>query len=63
MLRTNQNDQDANAQSKLFEVLCWATEALPDSENLWHAHLHHLLGTDQDDLAAETFKKVNFQTH
>ncbi|OXU21679.1 hypothetical protein TSAR_004042 [Trichomalopsis sarcophagae] len=58
MLNTNQVNQDNNAQSKLYEVLCWATEALPESESLWHARLHHLLSTDQEELANETFNKA-----
>lgn len=61
MLDINQTNQDNNAQSKLYEVLCWATEALPESESLWHAQLHYLLKTDQEDLATETFNKVKLQ--
>lgn len=59
MLNTNQVNQENNAQSKLYEVLCWATEALPESSSLWHARLHYLLSTDQEELADETFKKVS----
>lgn len=57
MLDADQPNQDL-AQSKLYEVLCWATEALPESENLWFARLDYLLKNDQEDLAVETFNKA-----
>jgi hypothetical protein len=57
MLNFNQTSQNI-VQSKLFEVLSWATEALPESESLWHAQLHYLLSTNQEDLATEIFNKV-----
>ena len=58
MLNVNPLNQDSNVQQKLNEVLCWATEALPESESLWYARLQYLLGTDQEELATEIFNKV-----
>ena len=58
MLNTDQIHMDSKAKDKLFEVLCWATEALPNSENLWQAKLNFLFSTNQENLATKTFNKV-----
>lgn len=57
MLDADQPNQEP-AQSKLYEVLCLATEALPESESLWFARLDYLLKNDQEDLANEVFNKA-----
>ncbi|XP_011495959.1 PREDICTED: U3 small nucleolar RNA-associated protein 6 homolog isoform X2 [Ceratosolen solmsi marchali] len=58
MLNFDKNNQNSNTQGKLFEILNWATEALPESESLWHAQLHYLLSTNQEELATEIFNKA-----
>lgn len=62
MLNVNEFDKDDEKNIRLYEVLCWANEALPQSESLWQAKLQYLLNTDQEQLAEETFKKVTIFT-
>ncbi|XP_033211586.1 U3 small nucleolar RNA-associated protein 6 homolog [Belonocnema kinseyi] len=49
----NTDGKDEVSQKKLAEVLRWATEALPNSEKLWHSRFSYHLRTDPDDSASE----------
>ncbi|XP_034936563.1 U3 small nucleolar RNA-associated protein 6 homolog [Chelonus insularis] len=54
-----ENDKkDENSQSKRYEVLCNATEALPNSIKLWCAKLKYLFNSDQEELAFSEFNKA-----
>ncbi|XP_012284127.1 U3 small nucleolar RNA-associated protein 6 homolog [Orussus abietinus] len=54
----NNDQKDENSQKKLHEVLCWATEAIPDSVSLWHMRLKHYFATDQEDSASAAFTEA-----
>lgn len=51
---------DENVRKKLDEVLRGATDALPNSVNIWHARLSHLLQCSLEKKAYAMFPKVNF---
>lgn len=59
----NAGTNDKNVENTLYEVHCWATDALPESENLWRSRLYFLYKTNQNDLAVETFNKVRIFFH
>lgn len=52
----NSESDDAIVQSKIIELLKWATEALPDSATLWNERLKYLLSIDHAE-AVEVFEK------
>ncbi|XP_033211584.1 U3 small nucleolar RNA-associated protein 6 homolog [Belonocnema kinseyi] len=54
----NSDKKDDASQKKLAEVLCHATEALPNSEKLWHSRLKYLLATDTEDSVDEIFAQA-----
>ncbi|XP_015518125.1 U3 small nucleolar RNA-associated protein 6 homolog [Neodiprion lecontei] len=56
MLSTNKKDE--NDQKRLYEVLCWATDALPKSVDLWQARLRYHLAFGQEDSATAAFVKA-----
>lgn len=53
------NKKDESAQKRLYEVLCWATDALPKSVDLWQARLRYHLAFGQEDSATAAFAKVD----
>ncbi|XP_015589192.1 U3 small nucleolar RNA-associated protein 6 homolog [Cephus cinctus] len=54
----NNEKKDENTQKKLLEVLTWATEALPNSVNLWQARLRYHVILGEDDNVATVFAKA-----
>lgn len=51
-------EHDEGVRKKLDEVLCGATDALPNSVGIWHARLNHLLQWGQEKEAYAIFPKV-----
>ncbi|EZA47219.1 U3 small nucleolar RNA-associated protein 6-like protein [Ooceraea biroi] len=51
-------DRDESAQKKLDEVLCGATDTIPDSVKLWHARINHLLESGKEEAADSVLSKV-----
>lgn len=58
----NVNKDDEGAQKKLNQILCEATDAVPNSASLWHMRIRHLLVSGQEEEAATLYPKVN-RTH
>ena len=54
----NADKKDEASQQKLAEVLCWATEALPNSEKLWCSRLKYLLKTNIDESGTKILEQV-----
>ncbi|XP_076248353.1 U3 small nucleolar RNA-associated protein 6 homolog [Calliopsis andreniformis] len=54
----NVEKKDESSEKKLKEVLCMATEAVPNSVSLWHARLKYLLVLGQEEEAEIVFSKV-----
>ncbi|XP_012267956.2 U3 small nucleolar RNA-associated protein 6 homolog [Athalia rosae] len=52
------NKKDDNSQKRLYEVLCWATDALPKSVDLWQARLRYHLAAGQEENATDAFTKA-----
>lgn len=59
MLSTDKKDD--NTQSKLVQVLGWATESFPNNEKLWHLRLNYHLTTNDDELSNGLFKQATEQ--
>lgn len=57
MLSNDSKNNESNT-IKLNEILCSATESIPDSVNLWHARLKYLMLKERDEEANSVFKKV-----
>ncbi|EFN69487.1 U3 small nucleolar RNA-associated protein 6-like protein [Camponotus floridanus] len=51
-------ERDENARKKFFEVLCEATDIIPNSVNLWHARISHLLQSGQEKEVDAIFPKM-----
>ncbi|EFN79056.1 U3 small nucleolar RNA-associated protein 6 homolog [Harpegnathos saltator] len=49
---------DENAQKRLNQVLCGATDAVPNSVNLWQERMRHLLLSGQEQEAAAIYPKA-----
>ncbi|XP_076230226.1 U3 small nucleolar RNA-associated protein 6 homolog isoform X2 [Nomia melanderi] len=56
MLNVDLKDETTN--KKIKEILCMATEALPNSVSLWHARLRYLLTSGQEEEVETLFFKV-----
>lgn len=54
----NTDGKDEISRKRLAEVLRWATEALPNSEKLWHSRFSYHLRIDPDDSASEILVQV-----
>lgn len=54
----NVEKKDENAEKKLNEILCTATDAIPSSVSLWHARLRYLLVSGQDEDIDNVFSKA-----
>ncbi|XP_003705650.2 U3 small nucleolar RNA-associated protein 6 homolog [Megachile rotundata] len=53
----NVDKKDEEADKKLKEILCVATETVPNSVSLWHARLRYLLVSDEEE-AEKLFPKA-----
>ncbi|XP_078040892.1 U3 small nucleolar RNA-associated protein 6 homolog isoform X2 [Augochlora pura] len=56
MLNTEQ--KSGTTENKIKEILCMATEAIPNSVSLWHARLRYLLASGLEEDAEIVFPKA-----
>ncbi|XP_076649775.1 U3 small nucleolar RNA-associated protein 6 homolog isoform X2 [Halictus rubicundus] len=54
----NVEQKDESTVKKIKEILCNATETIPNSVSLWHARLRYLLASGQEEEAEAIFPKV-----
>lgn len=55
-----ENDKkDENLKDKLYQVLCNATDALPQNVDFWKEKLRHLISVNKNDLFIAEFDKVS----
>ncbi|KAK2586790.1 hypothetical protein KPH14_011815 [Odynerus spinipes] len=54
----NADKKDENSQKKLEEILCSATETIPNSVSLWHIRLRYLLMSGKEEEATSVFRKA-----
>ncbi|KAH0560108.1 U3 small nucleolar RNA-associated protein 6 homolog [Cotesia glomerata] len=54
-----ENDKkDENLKDKLYQVLCYATDALPQNVDFWKDKLRHLISVNKNDLFITEFNKA-----
>ncbi|XP_033333079.2 U3 small nucleolar RNA-associated protein 6 homolog isoform X1 [Megalopta genalis] len=54
----NAEQKDGTTEKKVKEILCMATEAIPNSVSLWHARLRYLLASELEEEAETIFPKA-----
>ncbi|XP_015119461.1 U3 small nucleolar RNA-associated protein 6 homolog [Diachasma alloeum] len=57
MLTTDKKDE--TSEEKLYQVMCYGTDAIPTSVNLWTTKIKHLINSGKDSLVTEEFAKAS----